>query len=167
MNSDDFRSKEVNHAALVSVIAALLLTILKVAVGIMSGSIGVISEALHSALDLAAAGITFIAVRRASVAPDPDHQYGHGKIENFSALVETILLWITAAWIISEALRIIRLEEWPEPTLAGIIVMIISIVVNIERSKVLYSAAEKHGSQALEADALHFITDGLSSIVVL
>ncbi len=161
------RSREVNRAALLSLIAALGLTIIKVAVGITSGSLGVISEALHSALDLAAAGITFVSVRSASRDPDEEHHYGHGKIENFSAFVQTILLWITAAWIIFEAIRVIQFQEFPDPTLAGVIVMIISIVVNVERSHVLYATAEKHGSQALEADGLHFVTDAMSSVVVL
>ena len=167
MASTGVRREEVNRVALVSLVVAAALTVLKIFVGITSGSLGVISEALHSALDFLAAGITFVAVRQASVEPDKEHHYGHGKIENFSALVETILLWITAAWIIWEAVRVIQLEEWPEPTLAGIAVMVISIVVNYERSRVLFSTAEKHGSQALEADGLHFITDALSSIVVL
>lgn len=167
METVSIRREEVNRVALISLIVAVALTVLKVIVGIISGSLGVISEALHSFLDLLAAGITVVAVRRASAEPDPEHHYGHGKIENFAAFVQTILLWITAGWIIWEALRVIRIEEWPEPTMAGIAVMIVSIVVNYERARVLYSTAEKHGSQALEADGLHFITDALSSIVVL
>jgi len=167
MSNESERSREVNRAAFLSLIAALALTAIKVAVGITSGSLGVISEALHSALDLTAAGITFISVRKAAEAPDEEHHYGHGRIENFSAFVQTILLWITAVWIIFEAVRVIQIQEFPDPTLAGVIVMIVSVVVNVERSRVLYSTAEKHESQALEADALHFITDGMSSIVVL
>ncbi|MHA2356120.1 MAG: cation diffusion facilitator family transporter [Candidatus Thorarchaeota archaeon] len=167
MDSGAQRRIEVHRAALLSVVAAAGLTIIKVVVGIISGSLGVISEALHSLLDLAAAGITFFAVRKASEEADHTHQFGHGKVENFAALVETVLIWITAGWIFFEAVRVIRLEEFPEPTIAGIAVMIISIVVNYERSRVLYSTAEKHSSQALEADALHFITDAASSFVVL
>ncbi|MHA2068918.1 MAG: cation diffusion facilitator family transporter [Candidatus Thorarchaeota archaeon] len=167
MDSRAQRKIEVQRAALLSVVAAAGLTIIKVVVGIVSGSLGVISEALHSLLDLAAAGITVFAVRKASEEADHTHQFGHGKVENFAALAETVLIWITAGWIFFEALRVIRLEEFPEPTIAGIAVMIVSIVVNYERSRVLYSTAEKHSSQALEADALHFITDAGSSIVVL
>ncbi|NHJ12983.1 MAG: cation-efflux pump [Candidatus Thorarchaeota archaeon] len=167
MDNSVERSREVNRAALLSLIAALGLTIIKVVVGVISGSLGVISEALHSALDLAAAGITFVSVRRAARIPDEEHHYGHGKIENFSAFIQTILLWITAAWILFEAVRVISLQEFPDPTLAGVIVMIVSIIVNVERSRVLYATAEKHGSQALEADGLHFVTDAMSSIVVL
>jgi cation diffusion facilitator family transporter len=167
MESGAQRRIEVHRAALLSVVAAAGLTIIKVIVGIISGSLGVISEALHSLLDLAAAGITFFAVRKASEEADHTHHFGHGKVENFAALAETVLIWITAGWIFFEALRVIQFEEWPEPTLAGIAVMVISIVVNYERSRVLYSTAEKHSSQALEADALHFITDAGSSVVVL
>ncbi len=167
METYQMRREEVNRVAILSLVAATALTIIKVMVGVISGSLGVISEALHSFLDLLAAGITVVAVRQASVDPDSEHHYGHGKVENFAAFLQTILLWITAGWIIWEAIRVIGAEEWPDPTLAGIVVMIVSIVVNYERARVLYSTAEKHGSQALEADGLHFITDALSSIVVL
>ena len=114
-----------------------------------------------------AAGITLVAVRGASKAPDSDHQYGHGKIENFAALAETIILWITSGWIIYEALRRIVFQEYAEATFWGIAVMLFSIFVDFERSQMLYKNARKHSSQALEADALHFRTDMLSSVVVL
>jgi cation diffusion facilitator family transporter len=159
--------KEVQKAAAWSVIAAALLTLIKLITGLVTNSIGVISEALHSGLDFLAAGITLIAVRRASRAPDSEHQYGHGKIENFAALAETIILWITSGWIIYEALRRIVLQEFAEATFWGIAVMLFSIFVDYERSQMLYRNARKHKSQALEADALHFRTDMLSSVVVL
>ncbi len=159
--------KEVTRAAALSIVAALLLTTLKLVAGILSNSIGILSEALHSGLDLIAAAITYVAVQRAAVAPDEDHPYGHGKIENFSALAETIILWFTSAWIIYEAWRRISLSEWAEATLLGIGVMVFSIILDYERSRMLSNVAEKHQSQALEADALHFSTDMLSSVVVL
>jgi len=159
--------KEVQKAAAWSVVAAALLTFIKLITGLVTNSIGVISEALHSGLDLLAAGITLVAVRRASQAPDSEHQYGHGKIENFAALAETIILWITSGWIIYEAFRRIVFEEFAEATFWGIAVMLFSIFVDYERSQMLYRNARKHGSQALEADALHFRTDMLSSVVVL
>jgi cation diffusion facilitator family transporter len=159
--------KKVQRAALFSVAAAALLTIMKVVVGLLTNSLGIISEALHSALDFAAAGITLVAVRRASKGPDSDHQFGHGKIENFAALAETIILWITSVWIIFEAWRRIELQEWPEASVWGIIVMVIGVIVTFQQSRVLYKTADEHGSQALEADALHFRTDMISSIVVL
>jgi cation diffusion facilitator family transporter len=159
--------KEVQKAAAWSVVAAALLTFIKLITGLATNSIGVISEALHSGLDFIAAGITLVAVRRASQAPDSEHQYGHGKIENFAALAETIILWITSGWIIYEALRRIIFEEFAEATFWGIAVMLFSIFVDYERSQMLYKTARKHNSQALEADALHFRTDMLSSTVVL
>jgi cation diffusion facilitator family transporter len=159
--------KKVQRAALFSVIAAALLTVMKVVVGLLTNSLGIISEALHSGLDFAAAGITLVAVRRASKGPDSDHQYGHGKIENFAALSETIILWITAVWICFEALRRIEVQEWPEASIWGIIVMLIGVFVTYWQSRILYQTAEEHGSQALEADALHFRTDMISSLVVL
>lgn len=166
MNNSSGRGR-VERAAALSVAAALLLTILKLIVGYFTNSLGVISEALHSGLDLVAAGITLIAVQKASKQADSDHPYGHGKIENFAALAETILLWITAGWIIYEALRRIAGEEFIEPNIWGLAVMLVSIFVDYERSQMLYKTAEQFDSQALEADALHFRTDMLSSVVVL
>jgi len=159
--------KKVQRAAMWSVLAAALLTGMKLVIGLITNSLGIISEALHSGLDFAAAGITLVAVKRASKAPDSDHQFGHGKIENFAALAETIILWITSIWIIFEAFRRIELQEWPSASVWGIAVMLISIVVDYERSQMLYKTAHKYNSQALEADALHFRTDMISSIVVL
>ncbi len=140
---------------------------MKIVVGIASGSLGVLSEGLHSGLDLVAAGITFVAVERAARLPDWDHQYGHEKIENFAALAETVILWVTCYWIVTEAIRRVQFSEFPEPTLIGIVVMTISLVVDYERSQMLYKTAREHGSQALEADGLHFRMDMLSSAVVL
>jgi cation diffusion facilitator family transporter len=167
MDSAIMGRKEVQKAAALSVVAAALLTLVKLIVGLVTNSIGVISEALHSGLDLLAAGITLIAVRSASRAPDFEHHYGHGKIENFAALAETIILWVTSGWIIYEAVRRIVFEEYAAATFWGIAVMLFSIVVDYERSQMLYKNARKHNSQALEADALHFRTDMLSSVVVL
>jgi cation diffusion facilitator family transporter len=167
MGTDRLGRKSVQRAAALSVFAALLLTSMKIIVGVMTNSIGVISEALHSGLDLLAAAITFGAVRSASKEPDVEHPYGHGKIENFSALVETILLWITSAWIIYEALRRVIAAEFIEASIWGIAVMLTSIIIDFERSRMLYRTANQYNSQALEADALHFSTDMLSSVVVL
>jgi cation diffusion facilitator family transporter len=159
--------KEVQRAASWSVLAAALLTVLKLVIGLLTNSLGILSEGLHSGLDFAAAGITLVAVRRASKAPDEDHLYGHGKIENFAAFAETIILWITSIWIIFEAWHRIEIQDWPEASIWGIVVMVIGVIVTFQQSRVLYRTAEKHGSQALEADALHFRTDMISSLVVL
>ena len=159
---------EKNSAALNSVAAAFLLTGLKVVVGMLSGSLGILAEAAHSGLDLAAAIVTLIAVRAASKPPDRDHAYGHGKVENLSALVETLLLLATCAWIIRESvLRLTSHHVQVDASIWAFAVMGISIAVDISRSRMLYRVAAKHRSQALEADALHFSTDIWSSAVVI
>lgn len=159
---------EKNKVAFISVLAAVFLTSFKVIVGLVTGSLGILSEALHSALDLVAAAITWIAVRISDKPADEDHHYGHGKVENLSALVETLLLLITCVWIISEAVsRLTSGETHIEVTVWSYVVVISSIVVDISRSRALKRVAKKYKSQALEADALHFSTDVWSSAVVL
>jgi cation diffusion facilitator family transporter len=161
-------SKEKNIAALNSVVAALLLTGLKVVVGLLSGSMGILAEAAHSGLDLAAAMVTCLAVRAASKPPDRDHAYGHGKVENLSALVETLLLLATCAWIIQESVhRLTTRHAQVDASIWAFAVMGISIAVDFSRSRMLFRVAAKHRSQALEADALHFSTDIWSSAVVI
>jgi len=161
-------SKEKNRVALISVLAAIFLTGFKLIVGILTGSLGILSEALHSALDLVAAVITYFSVRVSDKPADKQHNYGHGKVENLSALIETLLLLVTCVWIIYEALnRIISGNTHIEVSIWSYIVVVSSIVIDINRSRMLYKAAKKHNSQALEADALHFSTDIWSSAVVL
>jgi cation diffusion facilitator family transporter len=144
------------------------LTALKFIVGLTTGSLGILAEAAHSALDLIAAIITYLAIRIAIRPPDQDHLYGHGKVENLSAMFETFLLLATCAWILSESInRIFFKTVAVEVSLWAFIVMAISIIIDFSRSRVLYRAARKHGSQALEADALHFSTDIWSSAVVI
>jgi len=151
-----------------SVIASGCLTALKFVVGVMTGSMGIISEAIHSFLDLGAASLTFFAVRFGDKPPDKAHPYGHGKIESVSALIETGLLFITSAWIIYEAVnRLIFKNVEVEATWYAFAVIIISIIVDISRSRALSKVGKETGSQALEADALHFSSDILSSMVVL
>ena len=160
--------REKSLAALSSVIAAVGLTIFKIIVGVMTGSLGILAEAAHSALDLVAAFVTLIAVRLSGKPADRDHRYGHGKVENLSALFETMLLLITCAWIIYEAIRRLFLKEIQvEVSIWAFLVMAVSIFIDYNRSKILYAAAIKHNSQALEADALHFKTDIWSSSVVI
>jgi cation diffusion facilitator family transporter len=159
---------EKRQAAITSVMAAVILTTLKIIVGILTGSLGILAEAAHSGLDLAAALVTFLAVRTSSKPADEQHLYGHGKVENLSALFETLLLLITCAWIIYEAIQ--RLFYKPavlDISIWAFLVMAISIVIDVNRSRMLYQAARKHNSQALEADALHFRTDIWSSSVVI
>jgi cation diffusion facilitator family transporter len=164
----DAAHHEKNTAALNSVLAAFLLTSLKVVVGLLSGSLGILAEAAHSGLDLAAAIVTCIAVRAASKPADRDHAYGHGKVENLSALAETLLLLATCVWIIRESvLRLTSRHVQVDASLWAFAVMAISIAVDYSRSRMLYRVAIKHRSQALEADALHFSTDIWSSAVVI
>jgi cation diffusion facilitator family transporter len=157
-----------SKVALTSVVAAVFLTAVKLAVGLLTGSLGILAEALHSGLDLGAAAMTYGAVRIADRPPDEDHPYGHGKVESFSALFETLLLVVTSGWIIYEA--VLRLKRGPghvDPNAWGFVVMAGSIVIDWGRSRALMAAAKKYHSQALEADALHFSTDIWSSAVVI
>ena len=155
-------------AALSSVIAAVGLTGFKVVVGLTTGSLGILAEAAHSGLDLMAAVMTFLAVRISGKPADRTHRYGHGKVENLSALFETMLLLLTCFWIIYEAgHRLVYHAAHIQVTFWSFAVMATSIVVDFSRSRVLYKAARKYNSQALEADALHFSTDIWSSSVVI
>jgi cation diffusion facilitator family transporter len=159
---------EKQSAAVNSVIAALGLTVFKVVIGFATGSLGILAEAAHSGLDLLAALMTAFAVRISGKPADRSHPYGHGKIENLSALFETLLLLFTCYWIISAGLeRIISKKLDVEVNFWSFAVMVTSIVVDISRSRMLYRAAKKYNSQALEADALHFRTDIWSSSVVI
>jgi len=160
--------KEKKRVALLSVFAAIFLTGFKLVIGVLTGSLGILSEALHSGLDLVAAVITYFSVRISDKPADINHNYGHGKIENFSAFIETILLLITCAWIIKEAInRLVTGNTHIEVNVWSFVVVISSIIIDFTRSRALYRVAKKHNSQALEADALHFSTDIWSSAVVL
>jgi cation diffusion facilitator family transporter len=161
-------SSEKRRAALTSVVAAVFLTAMKLIVGLVTGSLGLLAEAAHSGMDLVAALVTFFAVRLSDRPADPEHQYGHGKVENLSALFETVLLLVTCVWITYEAVqRLFFKTVHVDAGLWAFLVIIISIIVDVNRSRMLYRAAHKHRSQALEADALHFSTDIWSSAVVL
>ena len=150
-----------------SVVAALAITALKIIVGVATGSLGILSEAAHSALDLIAATVTLFSVRVSDKPADADHQYGHGKVENFSAFIETGLLLLTCVVIIYEAIKRLFFRHVEiEPTLAAFLVMFISMAVDYWRSRALSRIADKYDSQALQADALHFSTDIWSSGVV-
>ena len=150
-----------------SVAAALGITVLKLLVGISTGSLGILSEAAHSGLDLVAAVVTLLSVRVSDKPADSEHQYGHGKVENFSAFIETGLLLLTCVWIVYEAIkRLFYHHVEIEPSLAAFAVLFLSMAVDFWRSRALGRIAEKYDSQALEADALHFSTDIYSTGVV-
>ncbi len=168
ITENSIESKEKRFVTMTSVIAAIFLTITKLIVGWVTGSLGILSEALHSGLDLIAAVMTYFAVKIADTPPDENHHYGHGKIENLSALFETLLLLITCIWIIYEAVHRLTIEHPPiVVNYWSFMVIIVSIIVDISRSRALMKVAKKYNNQAIEADALHFSTDILSSAVVL
>jgi cation diffusion facilitator family transporter len=159
---------EKRKAALWSVLAAVLLTGTKLVIGVLTGSLGILAEAAHSGLDLVAAVITYGAVRVSDRPPDASPPYGHGKVENLSALAETLLLLVTCAWIINEAISRLFFEAVHiDANIWAFGVMAMSIIVDVNRSRILKRVAERHDSQALEADALHFSTDVWSSAVVI
>jgi len=161
-------NREKQSAALTSLVAAIALTALKLVVGLLTGSLGILAEAAHSGLDLVAAAMTFLAVRISGRPPDHTHLYGHHKVENLSALLETLLLLLTCAWIIWEATRrLVHHHVEIDVTFWSFAVMATSIIIDASRSRVLARAAKKYKSQALEADALHFRTDIWSSSVVI
>ena len=155
-------------AAFTSIIAAIFLTTMKFVVGILTSSLGILSEALHSLLDLLAALITFVSVSISDKPADKQHQYGHGKIENLSAFFESILLVVTCIWIIYEGVsRLVSGNTTVKVTVWSYLVVLTAMAVDLGRSRMLFKAAKRNNSQALEADAIHFSTDILSSGVVL
>jgi cation diffusion facilitator family transporter len=158
---------EKQWVALGSVLAGIFLTLFKLGVGLATNSLGILAEAAHSGLDLLAAGVTFLAVKISAKPADKTHHFGHGKVEGFSAFIEVILLLITCGWIIYEAVqRLTGKVSHVEVTVFSFLVMGVSVVVDIIISRLLYQAARKYKSQALEADGLHYASDIWSSAVV-
>jgi cation diffusion facilitator family transporter len=149
--------------ARLSVISNSFLLALKLAIGIISGSISIISEAIHTGLDLAAAVVAFFSVKVSDIPPDSKHPYGHGKYENVSGVIEAILILAASVWIIIEAIKRIINPEPIELPVYGIASMLVSSVVNFFVSRRLYKVARRTDSVALEADALHLKTDVYAS----
>src|SRR5271154_7313377 len=162
-------SSEKRWAALASVGSAILLVSLKIFLVVRTGSLGVLSEALHSILDFAAAVITYLSVRVSDKPADADHLYGHGKVESFSAFVETALLLVTAVYIIWEAFQrlFFHADNAIRPSVTAIVILSICMAIDFVRSRALNRVASRHPSEALEADALHFSTDVWSTFVVI
>ncbi|HEV2387518.1 MAG TPA: cation-efflux pump [Candidatus Acidoferrales bacterium] len=161
-------AREKKLAALGSIVAALALVSLKVFLAAATGSLGVLSEALHSGLDLVAAVLTYLSVRVSDKPADTEHTYGHGKVENFSALVETGLLVLTAFYVIAEAFRrMLYHQPQLRPSLAAILILLLAMGIDWARARGLARVARRYQSDALEADALHFSTDVWSTLVVL
>src|SRR5215831_2751336 len=150
-------AQEKRMAALLSVGSAALLVSLKTFLVYRTGSLGVLSEALHSGLDLVSAIITFLSVRVSDRPADERHPYGHGKFENFSAFVETGLLLLTALYVIYEAFqRLFFRSVHIQPSLGAILILCVALLIDVTRSRALVHVARKYSSEALEADALHF-----------
>lgn len=148
--------------------AAALLTVLKAAVGLLTGSLGILSEAAHSALDLVAAFVTYMSVRVADQPADPEHPFGHGKVEHLSAFIQTALLAVTSVWIVVEAIRRLFFSGSHVATsIWAFAVLGLSILIDSFRSRALSRVAAQYGSQALEADSLHFSTDVWSTSTVV
>jgi cation diffusion facilitator family transporter len=161
-------SAEKRSVALHSMLAAAAMTLLKLAAGIVSGSLGVLSDAAHSALDLAGATLTFFSVHVSDKPADEDHTYGHGKVENISSFFEAGLMAISCAWIIWEAVhRILHNETQLRHSIWPVLVLLISIAVDFWRSRKLQAVAERTGSPALATDAFHFASDIWASLAVL
>src|SRR4030088_1692017 len=146
--------REKKRAALLSVGSALVLVSLKTFLVVRTGSLGVLSEALHSGLDLVAAIITFLSVRVSDQPADERHPYGHGKFESFSAFVETALLLLTALYIIYEAFsRLFFHIVHVQPSITAILILVFVLGIGLTRARPLSHVAKKFSSEALEADA--------------
>ncbi|MGD0832150.1 MAG: cation diffusion facilitator family transporter [Terracidiphilus sp.] len=161
-------SAEKRRVALHSVLAAAAMTLLKLAAGLVSGSLGVLSDAAHSGLDMVGSALTFFSVQVSDRPADEDHTYGHGKFENFSSFGEVLLMAVSSAWIIWEAIerilhptRELQNLAWPAA------VVLCSIGVDFWRSRRLRAVADRTGSTALATDAFHFASDIWSSLAVL
>ena len=156
-------------AAIFSVFAAGIVTLLKLLTGILTGSLGMLSEAAHSSIDLIASAITLFSVQVADRPADEDHNYGHGKVESLSAFVETGIMLASCLWIVTEAISRIANQSHLalKPSLWPFAVLIVSIAVDFTRSRTLGRIAREHRSDALLADSVHFATDMWASLAVM
>ena len=153
-------------AARLSIMSNTCLIIMKLIVGLFTGSVSIMSEAIHSTMDLLAAIIAFFAVKISDKPADESHPYGHGKIENISGVIEALLIFVASVWIIVESVKKIINPVGIESIGIGFIVMFISAAINFIVSKKLYKVAKQESSMALEADALHLKTDVYTSLGV-
>ncbi len=154
------------NVALLSVASNTLLIAMKLVVGLMSGSVSIVSEAIHSTMDLLAAVIAFVSVRLADAPPDADHPYGHEKFENVSGVIEGALIVVAAVWIVIEAVGKLFHPGPIEAAGWGMAVMFVSAAVNAVVATILYRVAKSEKSVALEADALHLKADVYTSLGV-
>lgn len=162
MNNSDRRVK----VAFLSILSNTMLIIFKVIAGLLSGSVSIISEAIHSGMDLIASVVAFLSVKHSAKPADNKHPYGHGKIENISGMVEGLLIFIAAGMIIFEAVKKIFEPAEIEKATVAIVVMVVSALINLAVSRKLYKVSQEEDSMALEADALHLKTDVYTSLGV-
>ena len=160
---DDSIDKRKSSVALLSVASNTILVLLKLTVGIIIGSVSVISEAIHSSVDLLAAMIALFAVRTSGKPADAEHPFGHGKVENMSGTVEALLIFLAAGWIIFEAVKKLKNPEPLEEVGWGVAVMIVASAANILVSRALFKVGKETDSVALQADAWHLRTDVYTS----
>jgi cation diffusion facilitator family transporter len=163
----DGREKRKSSVALLSIASNAILIILKLLVGSWIGSVSIVSEAVHSSVDLLAAIIAFLAVKASGKPADEGHPFGHGKVENISGTVEAVLIFLAAIWILIEAAEKLRDPRPLDNAAWGALVMFISVAANIFVSRRLYEVAEETGSVALKADACHLRADVHTSLGVL
>ncbi|GGL62122.1 cation diffusion facilitator family transporter [Sporolactobacillus putidus] len=157
---------EPSRIALLSVLSNALIVLLKIIVGIYTGSIAVLSEAIHSSIDLMASAITFFSVRLSNRPADKIHPYGHGKVENISGTIETLLIFVAGIWIIYEcANKLVRLEPVQLPLL-GVLVMLLGAALNFFVSGIIRKSAERTHSVAMKSNAFHLVTDVYTSLGV-
>lgn len=161
-----FNSNRKVKVASLSIISNTVLIIFKVIAGVLSGSVSIISEAIHSGMDLIASLVAFVSVKVSTKPADEKHPYGHGKVENMSALIEGFLIFVAAVMIITEAVKKLIEPAELEQTNIAIAVMFISAFINWVVSRILYKAAKEEDSMALEADALHLKTDVYTALGV-
>jgi len=154
------------RTARLSIFSNISLIVIKLLAGLYSGSVSIIAEAIHSGMDLLASIIAFLSVKMSDSPPDREHPYGHGKFENVSGVIEAVLIFIAAGWIIYEAVHKIIKPAAIENIEVGVAVMAVSAVVNFFISRKLYMVAKRTDSIALEADALHLKTDVYTSVGV-
>lgn len=160
-------NKRKASVALLSIASNAALTLLKIVIGVMIGSVSVLSEAIHSSADLVAALIAFIAVKISGKPADENHPFGHGKIENISGTVEALLIFLAAGWIVFEAVKKLQNPEPLEDADWGVGVMLVSAAANIIVSEKLFLTGKETDSVALQADAWHLRTDVYTSLGVM
>lgn len=157
------QAKRKSRVAVLSIVSNSTLVVFKLIVGLMIGSVSVLSEAIHSAVDLVAALIAFFAVRASNKPADEKHTFGHGKFENLSAAVEGLLIFVAALWIIYEAVKKLMFPTPVETVGIGIVVMVFSSIINVIVSQRLFKIGHETDSAALIADGWHLRTDVITS----